>query len=163
MQTALRAPPVESFEEHIAMLTRAVEEARRRKPAPLSGQTFPVGVGSRVLPMDRVQAEAILQDACPRGLPYLHHYLRVVSVSIDDFEAACGHFGLRGVLRNISGEEISAEIRARRERGAEPSTGLLPVFLDERFPREEADARIAIVQRRIAEARAARIPAPARA
>ena len=152
---------METLKERFAKLARAIEEARRRKPTPLSGQVYPVCKGSGTLHMDRVHVEATLQAVCPRGLSYLYHSLRVDMVCIDDFEAACGHFGLRGVLRDISGEEISAEVRARRERGAEPSTGLLPVFLDERFPREEADARIAIVARRIAEARAARIPAPA--
>jgi len=51
---------------------------------------------------------------------------------------------------------------ARAERGAEPSAGLLPTALDERFPRDEADARIAIVARRIAGAKAAHAAARAR-
>jgi len=157
------APPVETLEEDIAKLFRAIEEARRRKPAALSGRTYPVERGGRTLPMDRVHVEAALQNVCPRGLPYLYHYLNVILVNADDFEAACGHFGLSGVLQDIANEEVDAEARARRERGAEPSTGMLPAFLDERYSREEADARIAIVKRRIAEARASapKIPAPA--
>jgi len=157
------AQPVETLEEDIAKLFRAIEEARRRKPPTLSGQTYPVERGGRTLPMDRVHVEATLQNVCPRGLPYLYHYLNVILVNADDFEAACGHFGLSGVLRGITREEVAAEVRARRESGAEPSTGMLPAFLDERFSREEADARTAIVKRRIAEARASapKIPAPA--
>jgi len=145
---------VETLEERFAGLSRAIEEARRRKPTPPSGQTYPVGMGSRVRPMDRVHAEATLQSACPRGLSYLYHYLNVISVSVDDFEAACDHFGLRGVLRDITREEVAAEVRARRESGAEPSTGYLPLNLGWRYSREEADARMTIVGRRIAEARA---------
>jgi len=154
---------VETLEGRYAELMQAIEEAQRRGPPALSGQTYPVGVGSRTLPMDRVQVEATLQDACPRGVSYLYHYLNVISVSIKDFEAACGHFGLRSVLRDITREEVDAEARARRGRGEAPSTGYLPLDLAWRYPREEADARIAIVARRIAEARATapRIPAPA--
>jgi len=148
------APPVETFEEHIANLTRAIEEAQRRGPPALSGQTYPVGRGGQVQLVDRVHIEGALQDACPRGVSYLYHYLAVISVSIKDFEAACGHFGLRGVLRDITREEVDAEVRARRGRGEAPSTGYLPLGLAWRYPREEADARIAIVARRIAGARA---------
>jgi len=156
---------VESFEEYAARHMRAFEEAQRRGPPTLSGQTYPVGRGGRTVPMDRVHAEAALQNWCPAGLGYLYHRLRVAAVDICAFEAACDHFGLRGVIRNITREEVAAEVRARRGRGAEPSTGMLPAFLDERFSREEADARIAIVKRRIAEARArapgVMAPAPA--
>ncbi len=158
-----RAPPVETFEEYIAKLTRAIEEAQNREPPTLSGQTYPVGMGGRTVPMDRVHVEAALQNVCPRGAAYLYHYLHVAMIHVGNFEAACDHFGLRGVIRDIANEEVDAEARARRERGAEPSTGVLPAFLDERYSREEADARMAIVKRRIAEARARapKVPAPA--
>jgi len=145
---------MEALEKRIAGLMRAIEEVRRRGPLTPSGQTYPVEKDGRTVHVDRVHIEATLQDACPRGLSYLYHYLNVISVNADDFDAACGHFGLRGVLRNITGGEVAAEVCARRERGAEPSTGYLPLDLDERYSREEADARMAIVKRRIAEARA---------
>jgi len=154
---------METLEERFAELSRAIEEARRRKPTPPSGQTYPVGMGSRVRPMDRVHVEATLQNACPRGLSYLYHYLNVISVSVDDFEAACDHFGLRSVLKDITRKEVDAEVRARRERGAEPSTGYLPLNLGWRYSREEADARMAIVGRRIAEAKARAPGVPAQA
>jgi len=154
---------METLEKRFAELMCAIEEAQRRGPPTPSGWTYPVEKGGRKVPVDRVHVEATLQDACPRGLPYLYHYLNVISVSTDDFEAACDHFGLRGVIRDITREEVAAEVRARRGRGDAPSTGYLPLDLDWRYPREEADARIAIVKRRIAEARASapKIPAPA--
>jgi len=154
---------VESFEEYAARHMRAFEEARRREPPVPTGETFPVGRGSTTQHLARCHVEATLQNACPGGLGYLYHRLHVAMVDIKAFEAACDHFGLRGVIRDITPEEVAAEVRARRERGAEPSTGLLPALLDERFPRDEADARIAIVARRIAEARARapKIPAAA--
>jgi len=144
---------VGTFEEHTAKLMRAIKEAQHREPPTLSGQTYPVGMGGRTVPMDRVHVEAALQNACPRGLSYLYHYLCVAMVSTDDFEAACDHFGLRSVLRDITKEEVAGEVRERRGRDAEPSTAYLLMDLDPRFSREEADARIAIVKRRIAEAR----------
>jgi len=161
----LPRPAVETFEEYITGLTRAIEEAQRRGPPALSGQTYPVARGDRVQLVDRVHIEGALQDACPRGVSYLYHYLAVISVSIRDFEAACDHFGLRSVLRDITREEVDAEVRARRGRGEAPSTGYLPLDLAASFSRDEADARIAIVAARIAEARAnaAKIPAPATA
>jgi len=56
---------------------------------------------------------------------------------------------------------MTEEMRARKERGAAPSTGMLPMFLDEIMPREMADARVAIVERRLDEARAKVRVAPA--
>jgi len=156
-----RALPVETFEEWIAKYRRAIEEAQHRKPIPLTGETFPVGQGSFTVDMDRAHVEATLQVACPMGARYLYHHLQVSMVNVRDFEAACDHFGLRGVIRDISREEVAGEVRARAERGAEPSAGLLPAALDEQFPRDEADARIAIVARRIAEAKARAVPAAA--
>jgi len=151
---------VETLEEYCAKLARAIEEVQRRGPLPLSGQTYPVGIEDRTVPMDRVHVEATLQATCPRGLSYLYHYLGVTSVNTDDFDAACDHFGLRSVLRDITKEEVAEEVRARRESGAEPSTGYLLMDLDSRFSREEADARIAIVKRRIAEAKAQAVEIP---
>jgi len=154
---------VEGFEEYAARHMRAFEEARRREPPVPTGETFPVRRGSTTQHLARCHVEATLQNACPGGLGYLYHRLHVAMVDVRAFEAACDHFGLRGVLRDVTPGEVAAEVRARRGRGDEPSTGLLPALLDERFSREEADARIAIVARRIAEARATapRIPAPA--
>jgi len=156
-----RALPVGSFEEHIAKYARAIEAAKRRKPVPLTGETFPVGKGSLTVDMDRAHVEAVLQGACPMGVRYLHHFLHVSMANVRDFEAACAHFGLRGAIRDITREEVAEEVRARAERGDEPSTGYLPMSLDEQFPRDEADARIAIVARRIAEAKAREVPAAA--
>ncbi len=146
----------------LAEFARAVEE-RQQNPIRPTGRTYPVRMGSRTLPMDRAHVEATLRDVCPRGLPYLYHYLHVAMVDIGDFEAACGHFGLRGVLRGITSGEVDAEVRARRGRGEAPSTGYLPLDLAASFSRDEADARIAIVAARIAEAgeMAPRIPAAA--
>jgi len=155
------ASPVGTLEGRIAKITRAIEEAKHSKPAPLSGETFPVGAGSSIEDMDRVYVEATLQIACPVSVRYLYHYLHVSMVSVRDFEAACAHFGLRGVIRDITREEVDEEVRARAERGDEPSTGYLPMSLDEQFPRGEADARIAIIARRIAEAKARAVPAAA--
>jgi len=154
---------VESFEEYAARHMRAFEEARRREPPVPTGETFPVARGGTTRRLARCHVEATLQNACPGGLGYLYHYLRVAMVDVRAFEAACGHFGLRGVIRDITREEVAAEVRARRGRGDEPSTGLLPLGLDNRFSREEADARTAIVKRRIAGAmaKAAKITAPA--
>lgn len=154
---------MESFEEYIAKYSRAVEEARRRRPLRLTGETYPVGMESRIEQMDRAHVEAMLQAVCPRGLGHLYHHLRVTAVDIGGFEAACGHFGLRGVLRDITREEVAEEMRARRGRGDAPSTGLLPARLDEHYSREEADARIAIVARRIAVAGAGASGIPAAA
>jgi len=161
MQPPRCALPVESFEEHVKAHMRAFEEARRREPTVPTGGTFPVARGGITRRLARCHVEATLQNACPGGLGYLYHYLHVAMVDVRAFEAACGHFGLRGVIRDITPGEVAAEVRARRERGDEPSTGLLPLCLDNRFSREEADARTAIVKRRIAEARAAGIPAAA--
>jgi len=121
--------------------------------------------GSTTRRLARCRVEAALQNARPMGVGYLHRRLRVAMVDVRAFEAACGHFGLRGVLRDVTPGEVAAEVRARRGRGDEPSAGLLPALLDERFSREEDDARMAIVKRRIAEARAAaprRAPTPRR-
>lgn len=152
---------METLERRYAELMQAIEEARRRKPPTLSGQTYPVARDGRVQLVDCVHVEGALQDACPRGLSCLYRHLNVILVDAGDLGAACGHFGLRGVLREITREEVAEEVRARRERGDEPSTGYLPPGLGWRFSREEADARIAIVRRRIAGTKATDAHAPA--
>lgn len=141
--------------EYIARHLHAIAEERRRPPVTPTGEAFPVRVGGATREMDRAVVEDILRTAGPRGRAYLYHYINFSLIDVRDFEAACGRFGLQGALEDITYDEIEDEIRARRERGAAPSTGMLPVFLDEVMPRERADARIAIVERRIAGARAA--------
>lgn len=141
--------------EYIARHLRAIAEERRRPPAPPTGETFPVRVGGATRDMDRAVVEDILRTAGPRGQSYLYHYINLNQIDVRDFEAACASFGLRAALEDIAYDQIQDEIRARRGRGAAPSTGMLPVFLDEVMPREMADACIAIVERRIAGARAA--------
>jgi len=148
--------------EYIARHLRAIAEERRRPPVPPTGETFPVRVGGAAREMDRAVVEDILRTAGPRGSSYLYHYVNLNLIDVRDFEAACASFGLQGALEDIAYDEIQDEIRARRERGAAPSAGMLPAFLDEVMPREMADACIAIVERRIAGARAARPERPVR-
>ena len=138
---------------------RAVREAQRILPR--TGDAFPVRVEGITRHLERANIECNLRVSCPRGLNYLYHTLHMDMVDVGDFEAACDHFGLRGVLEEITYRQVEEEMRARRERGDAPSTGSLPMFLDEIMPREMADARIAIVERRIAEARARMAVAPA--
>jgi len=147
-------PAVEAFNECLSKYARAIDEALQRGPIPATGETFPVGVESRIVGLARGHIEAILRTACPQGKRYLYHYLNVAMVNARDFEAACDHFGLRGVIEDITPEEVQGEARARKAQGAAPSTGLLPMGIDEIMPREKADARIAIVERRIAAASA---------
>jgi len=150
--STLRRPAVEEFNEYLSKYARAIDAARQRRPIPATGDTFPVGVESRIEGLARGHIEAILRTACPQGKRYLYHYLNAAMVNVRDFEAACDHFGLRGVIEDIPPEEVDREVLARKARGAAPSTGLLPMGIDEIMPREKADARIAIVERRIAAA-----------
>jgi len=135
-----------------------MEEARRRPAG--TGERRPVRVEGITRHLERANIECNLRVSCPRGLNYLYHTLHMDMVDVGDFEAACDHFGLRGVLKEITYRQVEEEMRARRERGDAPSTGSLPMFLDEIMPREMADARVAIVERRIAEARAGTAAAP---
>ena len=143
---------------------RAIDEERERPPPPPTGETFPVRVGGSTRRMDRADVEEMLRVAGPHGASHLYHHVRGCAIDVRDFEAACAHFGLRGALEEITHDQIQEEIRARRERGEAPSTGMLPMFLNEIMPRDYADACVAIVEGRIAEARrgAGLPPAPAR-
>jgi len=136
---------------------RAIGEERERPPPPPTGETFPVRVGGSTRRMDRADVEEMLRVAGPHGASHLYHHVRGCAIDVRDFEAACAHFGLRGALEEITHDQIQEEIRARRERGEAPDGGL-PAVLEASMPREVAHARLAIVERRIAEAR----PGPVR-
>jgi len=140
--------------EYIARHLRAIAEERRRPPVTPHGRGVSRQGGRGRAGDGRAVVEDILRTAAPRGRAYLYHYINFHLIDVRDFEAACGRFGLRAALEDIAHGEIEDEIRARRERGAAPSEGMLPAFLDEVMPRERADARIAIVERRIARAKA---------
>jgi len=131
---------------------RAVGEEQCRPPPPPTGETFPVRTGGSTRRMDRADVEEILRAAGPHGASHLCHHVRSCMIDVGGFKGACAHFGLRGALEDITHGQMREEIRARRERGEAPSTGMLPMFLDEIVPREYADACVAIVERRIAEA-----------
>jgi len=47
------------------------------------------------------------------GAGCLCHHLHVSMVNVRDFEAACGHIGLRGAIKDISREEAAGGVRAR--------------------------------------------------
>jgi len=148
------------IDEYIAAHLRAAREEAKRIPTG-TGERRPVRVEGVTRHLAREQIEHRLRRTCPRGLNYMYHRLHEDMVDVRDFEAACDHFGLRGVLEDITYEQMTEEMRARKERGAAPSTGMLPMFLDEIMPREMADARVAIVERRLDEARAKVRVAPA--
>jgi len=150
----------EDIDEYIAAHLRAAREEARRIPAG-TGERRPVRVGGVTRHLAREQIEHRLRRTCPHSLNYMYHRLHEDMVDVRDFEAACDHFGLRGVLEDITYGQMTEEMRARKERGAAPSTGMLPMFLDEIMPREMADARVAIVERRLDEARAKVRVAPA--
>ena len=159
LYTSCPVRPAVDTDEHTTARIRAIMEEARRRPAG-TGERRPVRVEGITRHLAREQIEYRLRVWCPHGLNYLYHRLQVDMVDVGDFEAACDHFGLRGVLEEITYRQVEEEMRARRERGDAPSTGMLPVFLDELMPREMADARIAIVERRIAEAGARAAAAP---
>ena len=156
------ARPAVDTEEYLAGHLRALKEASQRS-LPRTGETRPVRMEGDTCHLTRGQIEHSLRTWCPRGLHYMYHTLDMAMVDVGDFEAACDHFGLRGVLEEITYRQVEEEMRARRERGDAPSTGMLPSLMDEIMPREMADARIAIVERRIDEARAGTAAAPAQA
>lgn len=133
---------------------RAIERTMRDKPASPGGEAYPVDRAGHTVNMTREHVESLLRQTSPRGPSYVLHFLHVSLIDVGDFKAACAHFGLTGVLADITPGEVEGEMRARRDGGDAPSTGPLPMFIDVVMGRDEADARIAIVQRRIAEARA---------
>lgn len=147
-------------EEYVAMHIRAMREEAKHPPS-RKGEKRPVRVEGQTRHLARGQIEYTLRLTCPRGLDYLYHRLNMDMVNVDDFEAACDHFGLRGVLEPLTPGQVIDEMRERKTRGARPSTGMLQSFMDEIMPREEADARIAIFERRMTAARARKPVAPA--
>jgi len=118
---------------------------------------FPVRTAWATEHVTRDGVRGFLATVAPRGRAYVHHVLRMRMTNPSDFEAACDHFGLRHLLVEIEDDEVYGEMEARKERGDPPSTGSLPLMVEE-LGREEADARIAIYNRRVAEAKARMTP-----
>lgn len=118
---------------------------------------FPVRTAWATEHVTRDGVRGFLATVAPRGRAYVLHVLRMRMTNPSDFEAACGHFGLRRLLVEIEDGEVYGEMGARRERGDSPSTGSLPLMV-EGLGREEADARIAIYSRRVAETGARMAP-----
>jgi len=124
-------------------------------------ETFPVRTPWGAERMTREGMRKFLASVSPQGLNYVYHVLNVHMMDHQDFEAACDHFGVRHLLVEITDSEVCGEMAARRAREEPPSTGPLPIMM-EVLGREEADARIAIYNRRVAEAEAKMAaPAPA--
>jgi len=114
-------------------------------------ETFPVRTPWHAEPMTREGIRELLASIGPRGTGYVCHFLAVHTLDYGDFEAACDHFGLRHLLVEITDSEVYDEMEARRDRAEPPSTGPLLRMMGA-MRREEADARIAIYNRRVAEA-----------
>ncbi|MDD9814069.1 MAG: hypothetical protein OXU37_07410 [Thaumarchaeota archaeon] len=122
--------------------------------------TFPVRTAWETEHWTGDDLRKFLSSKAPLGQTYVYHALDVHMMNHRDFEAACDHFGIRHLLVDITLGEVFDEMDARRARNEPPSTGPLPLFLNQ-MSREEADARIAIYNRRVSEAEAAMAaPAP---
>jgi len=127
------------------------------------GETFPVRTAWATEHWTADSLRKFLTGIAPLGQSYVYHALNVYMMNHRDFEAACDHFGMRHLLVDVTLGDVFGEMRARKARAEPPSTGTLPLFLDS-LSREEADARIALYNRRVAEAEARfAAQAPARA
>lgn len=120
---------------------------------PTMGETFPVRTPWGVERMTRDGIREFLAALGPCGLNYVYHTLNVHMMNNRDFEAACDHFGVRHLLVEITDSDVKDEMEARRARAEPASTGPMLLMM-EVLGREEADARIAIYNRRVADAEA---------
>jgi len=167
----VRAPP----KEDLAHAPRASRLAHTVAGIPWIGLYQTAGGGSAMgetLPIRTAWAtehwtadslRKFLAGIAPLGQSYVYHALNVYMMNHRDFEAACDHFGMRRLLVDVALGDVFGEMRARKARAEPPSAGTLPLFLDS-LSREEADARIALYNRRVAEAEARfAAQAPARA
>ncbi|RNJ76928.1 MAG: hypothetical protein EB824_00080 [Thaumarchaeota archaeon S15] len=125
------------------------------------GETFPVRTPWGAERMTRDGIRKFLTEIGPCGLDYVYHVLNVHMMNNRDFEAACNHFGVRHLLVEITDSDVEDEIEARKARAEPASTDPLLLMM-EVLGREAADARIAIYNRRVAEAEA-KIATPASA
>lgn len=114
---------------------------------------FPMKTAGATEHVTRDGVRGFLAAVAPRGRAYVHHVLCLRMTNPSDFEAACDHFGLRHLLVDITDGEVYDEMDARKARSEPPSTGPLPPMM-EMLRRDEVDARIAIYNRRVAEAEA---------
>jgi len=122
-------------------------------------ETFPVRTPWGAERMTHDGIRKFLASVGPRGLRYVYHVLNVHMMNRRDFEDACDHFGVRHLLVDITDCEVYDEMDARKTRSEPPSTGPLPIMM-EMLRRDEVDARVAVYNRRVAEAEA-KMAAPA--
>jgi len=95
-----------------------------------------------------------LDSDLPGGMECLFHTSSYSGTSVDDFFAACRHFGLDHLLFDIRYAEVKAELEARRARGAPPTARELPFAARGEGDRELADAMLDAYERRVADAEA---------
>lgn len=121
----------------------------------MEGDTYPVRAAyGDPAQMTREMVRQDLDSDLPQGLGCLYHSMSYALMSVDDFFAACRHFGLDHLLFDIEHSEVLGELAMRRARGAKPTVREPPFGLEGEASREYADAALDVYERRVAEAEA---------
>jgi len=121
----------------------------------MAEDTYPVRASpGRKYPMTREMIRYALDSDLPGGMECLFHTSSYSGTSVEDFFAACRHFGLDHLLFDIRDAEVDAELEARRARGAPPTARELPFAARGEGDRERADAMLDAYERRVADAEA---------